>query len=342
VAARVKGRIEKLAVNQTGQMVQQGDELALIYSPDLVVTVRNLLDAKRSGSAELLNAARVRLQRWGIDDAQLNDILTRGSADTELKIRSPISGHVIQKYIREGQYVDEGMPLYEVADLSTVWIVAQVYEDDLALLPAQQDGEVTGVEGSAIEVSAVTRAFPNEEFRGKLTFIYPHIDEQTRTVAVRFELPNPEHKLRPGSTATVRLSIKPQAVPMFASHEGDGRYREMLAEGTLLSLPDNAIIDTGNQKIAYREREPGVYEGVEVKLGPRMVGDDGVSYFPILEGLNEGDLVVAGGSFLVDAETRLNPAAGSIYFGSGGGSSQAANSAAVRPTAPQAATNDSA
>jgi Cu(I)/Ag(I) efflux system membrane fusion protein len=140
-------------------MVDAGDELASIYSPDLLVTVQNLLDAKRSGNAEYVKSARTRLELLGISDDQIDEILKTGQANTHLRIRSPISGHIIQKYVREGQYVQEGMPLYDVADLSTVWIQAQVYEDDLPFLPvgmvhgsgrsrlAERDGHHAGLSG---------------------------------------------------------------------------------------------------------------------------------------------------------------------------------------------------
>ena len=119
-------------------MVAAGDVLASLYSPGLNVTVQNLVDAQRNNSTELLRRARNRLQLLGISDDQIDEILASGKANTHLKIRSPISGHVIKKYIREGQYVDEGMPLYEIVDLSTVWIQAQVYEDDMSFLPLDQ------------------------------------------------------------------------------------------------------------------------------------------------------------------------------------------------------------
>ncbi len=207
VSARAKGRIDQLFVNQTGQMVAEGDVLASLYSPELNVTVQNLVDAKRNNSPELLRSARNRLQLLGISDDQINDILASGKANTHLKIRSPISGHVIKKYIREGQYVDEGMPLYEVADLSTVWIQAQVYEDDMSFLPLDQSHAPGDYAASGVTVTATTRAFPNEPFQGRLAFIYPHVDEATRTVTVRCELPNPGHKLRPGTTATINIHV---------------------------------------------------------------------------------------------------------------------------------------
>src|SRR5207248_3727163 len=139
----------------------------------------------------LVRDSRTRLELLGIDNAQIQQMVETGKANTHLKIHSPISGHVIQKYVREGQYIEEGMPLYDIVDLSTVWIQAQVYEDDIALLPVGQDqAHIHDAEKTA--VVATTRAFPNEEFRGKLKFIYPHVDQATRTLSVRFEVENPE------------------------------------------------------------------------------------------------------------------------------------------------------
>src|SRR4029453_18866742 len=177
------------------------DVLASIYSPDLVVTAQNLVQASKANNPDLVRDARKRLELLGIDQPQIDEIVRTGQAPTHLKIRSPIGGHVIQKYVREGQYVQEGMALYDVADLATVWIQAQVYEDDIALLPlAQEHAHQTG--DPKLTVVATTRAFPNEEFHGSLSFIYPHVDQASRTLTVRFEIDNPEHKLRPGRTAT--------------------------------------------------------------------------------------------------------------------------------------------
>ena len=323
--------------NETGQMVNAGNELALLYSPDLSVTVQNLLDAKRSKNEELLRGARTRLELLGIDDDQINEILSSGKATTQLKIRSPISGHVIQKYVREGQYVEVGTPLYEVADITTVWIQAQIYEDDMAFLPVGDSADSSHqMEANELDVTATTRAFPNEVFRGKLAFIYPHVDQDSRTVTVRFEVDNPEHKLRPGSTANITLKVLPANLPMLAAGNTDERRQEMLAEGRVLAVPESAVIDTGSQTIVYRESSPGVYDGVEVKLGARMTGAQREIMFPVLAGLQQGDLVVTSGSFLVDAETRLNPAAGSIYFGGSGGThTTSAKTQTVRPSTPQ-------
>ena len=364
VAARVKGRLDTLMVNETGQMVHAGQVLASLYSPDLVVTIQNLLDAQRGQNANLVRGARERLRLWGISDDQIEEILRTGKANTHLNIRSPIDGHVIKKYVKEGQYVDEGTPLYDVVDLSTVWIEAQIYEDDMAFLPADITAhDHGGMPKESYAVTATTQANPNETFTGKLAFVYPHVDQETRTLTVRFELANPGHKLRPGSTATVKLKVAPRDLDMLgkalaangARHAAlDGVLpganrgavsaaalvqgavdRVLLLRGRVLAVPESAIIDTGSLKLVYRKYAEDQFEGVAVALGPRMIGPDHVSYFPVLRGLALGDRIVTAGSFLVDAETRLNPAAGSIYFGGTSGAADTGMSpSSVRPSTP--------
>jgi membrane fusion protein, copper/silver efflux system len=183
-------------------------------------------------------------------------------------------------------------------------------------------------------VTATTRAFPGEEFHGRLRFIYPHVDQSTRTLTVRFEVDNPGHKLRPGSTATVRLMISPEQLTTLDTSRLTGEQQSELSQGRLLAVPESAVIDTGDQKIVYRQTEPGVFEGVKIDVGPKMTGTDGVAYLPLLGGLSAGDQIVTSGSFLVDAETRLNPAAGSIYFGGSSGSS-GSKSTTIRATTPE-------
>lgn len=335
VSARVDGRIDELLVNETGRMVNAGDELARIYSPDLLTSLESLVAAKKSDNRQLLDASRRRLELLGISGDQIDESLARGTASTHLIIRSPISGHVIKKYVREGQYVEVGTPLYDVADLSTVWIQAQVYEDDLAFLPVKL-GKV-GIPDEPLSVTATTRAIPDQTFCGTLSFVYPHADRATRTVTVRFDVDNPDYQLRPGTTASVTLNVLPQQLKILSDMPAENETRhDMLQQGRMLAVPESTVIDTGNQKIVYRQTAPGVFEGVLVQLGPRMSGPDGVAFFPVLRGLEQGDLVVAGGSFLVDAETRLNPAAGSIYFGGSGGSKSGMTSVTtVRPTTPE-------
>jgi RND family efflux transporter MFP subunit len=335
VTARTKGRLDQLFVNETGAMVESGDLLASLYSPELNVTMQNLLDAKRANDAQLLQSARTRLRLLGVDDQQTDAVLAAGQANTHVKIHSPISGHVIKKYVQEGQYVDEGTPLYDVADLSTVWIQAQVYEDDMAFLPVEQAHKQSGPNAEYFHVTAITRSFPNEPFPGRLAFIYPHVDQDTRTVTVRCEVDNPGHKLRPGGTATVHIDVPAKNVHAIAAAAANPAEMNKLSSGMVLSVPETAVIDTGSQTIVYRETSPGVFEGVLVTLGPKMFDANQVAFFPVLKGVSPGEKIVTAGSFLVDAETRLNPAAGSIYFGgSGGGSKSGSTVRAVRPTTP--------
>ncbi|MBC7819942.1 MAG: efflux RND transporter periplasmic adaptor subunit [Planctomycetaceae bacterium] len=353
VSARVKGRIDSLISAETGKLVAAEDELAAIYSPELNVTVQTLVDAQKRNNADLVKSSQQRLRLLGISDDQIDQILKTGEANTHLRIRSPISGHIVKKYVREGQYVDEGMPLYDIVDLSTVWIQAQVYEHDFRFLPAEQHGDVSA---ERLPVMAITQAFPDEPFHGFLSFIYPHVDQETRTVTVRFEIPNPGHKLRPGTTAEVLIDVPPSRVPAIAQAAarneetsevsgtalaaGDSlrnaaeEKSTRLERGEVLAVPEGSIIDTGRQKIVYRQVLPGEFEGVLVQLGPRMAGPNDVTFFPVLSGLEAGELIVTSGSFLVDAETRLNPAAGSIYIGGSSGGGVSSPSKTMRPSTP--------
>jgi multidrug efflux pump subunit AcrA (membrane-fusion protein) len=438
VAARVKARIDKLYINETGQFVRADEELASLYSPDLIVTVQNLIDANRGRNGALEESTRDRLRLWGINDKQMDmviavqnlidglrkkdkalhdlahqqmaklddgqafgkalhnlleahrtnnaelmkearpqlvklgmhedqieDILETGKAIRHLIIRSPIKGHVLKKYVKEGQYVDEGSPLYDVVDLTTVWIQAQVYEDDMAFLPTMHHALKNPKSSPrSLQVIATTRGLPNESFEGWLSFVYPHVDQDSRTVVARFELDNPDHKLRPGTSATVRFKVPPSKLASIPNGinerwkyesaadglrfafspdgSGAGFYplvraatdQALMHNGYVLAVPETSVIDTGNQKIVYREIFAGDYEGVSIEIGPRLVDAKGVTFYPVLHGLEAGDVIVTSGSFLVDAETRLNPAAGSIYFGGSGGSKSGTGIISAKPSMP--------
>jgi RND family efflux transporter MFP subunit len=328
VAARVKGRLDTLHVNQTGQMVHAGDPLAELYSPDLVVTVQNLLNARQSANTVGENLARDRLKLWGIDDAQVEEIAKAGKPVTHLTIRSPIDGHVLKKYVREGQYVEEGGALFDVADLATVWVQAQLYEDDIAFLPAGGHDPTTGKPDFDLKATAATRAFPGRPFSGTLSFLFPHVDAETRTLTVRFDLPNKGHELRPGMSATVTLKLDSDLLAKTPAGAG-----LQTRDGKILAVPEGSVIDTGARKVVYRQTLPDTFDGVAVELGPKLTAPDGAIYYPVLSGIAEGDRVVTAGSFLIDAETRLNPALGSTYIG--GSSGGKSGPAVVRPTTPE-------
>lgn len=321
VTARVKGRLDRLFVNVTGQNVQPGDELARIYSPELVTTVQNLLDARDSSNSAMLRLARDRLRLWGIDDEQLRQMEQTGRPITHLTLRSPVEGYVRKRYQVEGDYVDESAPILDLADLSTVWVEGQVYEQDMGWLRVGQP------------VRATAEGVPGREFAGKLTFLYPHLDQASRTLRVRFDVPNPDHhrrpeaSLRPGMFATVRIDI-PATVLGRPFPARDGR---------VLAVPEDAVVYTGSQRVVFRQDGETVFDAVQVELGPLCVGPGSDTFYPVVKGLSEGDRVVSVGSYLLDAETRVSAAAGSIYYGGGGGSSKsaAAGLTEVRPTTPE-------
>ena len=334
VSARVAGRLDEVFANETGRMVKAGDPLAQLYSPELLVTMQNLLEANRTNRKDLADSSRTRLRLLGIEEDQINAAVKSGKASTDLTIRSPISGHIIRKHVIEGQYVQEGSALFDLADLSTVWIQAQVYEDDLPFLPVTHTQNSAGTAVEGVTVTAATRAAPNEPFEGKLTFIYPHVDQTTRTATVRFEVENREHRLRPGATADITLRISADRVPgLLSSTESSSSMPS--GRHDVLAIPESSIIDTGHQKVVYREASPGVFEGIEVTVGSRMENEEGATFYPVLAGLSESDRVVTNGSFLVDAETRLNPAAGSIYLGGSGASDDTSRAKTVRPSTPE-------
>ncbi|MGE3804282.1 MAG: efflux RND transporter periplasmic adaptor subunit [Gemmataceae bacterium] len=347
ITARVTGksRIDKMHVDITGQTIHENDPLVELYSPDLVVTVENLLDAQRANNPDLLRMARERLKLWGIGDDEVAAILKSGKPITHVTLRAPVRNgahwHVLRKYQVEGDYVEEGARLYDLADLSMVWIEAQVYEDELSFLK------------EGMEVQATTTAYPELVFRGKVSFIHPHLDAASRTLKVRFNMENPKHELRPGMYANVELSVPLSregtltrvlnedwrnltAVDVLRRWQDPGLLgvepltraaldRLLLQRDLVLAIPERAVIDTGRNKFVYRQAGPDVYEGVEVELGPRCGG-----FHPVLRGLDPGDVVAGHGSFLIDAETRLSAGAASTYFGASGGPQDQAGAAAAQ------------
>lgn len=322
IATRQKGRIVKLFVNTTGQMVEKGEKLAVVdvrYSPELMVTLEDLRRARKQADRASEDMARQRLRVYDVDEAQIKEFLNTGKVNTEMTIVSPLHGHIIKKYQREGNFVEDGTPLYDVADLTTVWIEAQVYENDLAFL--------TDAVEKKLPVVATAKGFPNREFKGTIVFVHPHLDAATRTLMVRFNVDNPRHELAPGIWATVRLQVPiTQAVQLPA--EATAQEKEKYKEGQVLAVPERSVIDTGAHKFVYREAEPDVFEGIEVELGPRCEG-----FYPVVHGLKAGEKVVTTGSFLIDAETRLTAGAGSTYYGSTGGPhSEHSATTAARPS----------
>jgi multidrug efflux pump subunit AcrA (membrane-fusion protein) len=243
ITARVKGRLDKLMVNFTGQKVKQGDPLALIYSPDLLVAQEELLAASKAQAEQkspgpagdmnqsLVESAKKKLLLWGLSQQQVEDIIKRGKADTHVTISSPIAGIVTERKALQGKYVMEGEELYTVADLSSVWLQANVFESD-----------IEGIQpGTAVEVTGT--AYPNEVFAGRITFVAYSVEASTRTIAARVEVANPDEKLKPGMyvAAVIRL-------PM-------GKVTEVSETGPSASQPASApashTVPTGGLAKAY-------------------------------------------------------------------------------------------
>jgi Cu(I)/Ag(I) efflux system membrane fusion protein len=362
IAAWQKGRIAKQWVNYTGQDVNEKERLAVLdvrFSPELTATLDDLVRARRKGEKEQEKSARKRLRVWNLDDQQIDELTSGDEVHNQLTIYSPIKGHVTKKFQKEGSFVEEGAPLYDVADLTTVWVEAQVYESDQGLVRKGQRVKASTLGGQG-----------DDPIEGRVSFVYPHLDEGSRTLTVRFEFTHNEkqdhgHTLRPGSFATVKIEVSPSeflsgalvqefveasavesvARALVSSDEALRpanvvrwwrlfERQEALRQSLVLAVPDSAVIDTGDRKIVYRETSPGLFYGVSVRLGPRMTERGRTdAYYPVLRGLNAGDKIVTNGSFLVDAETRLNPSAGSIYYG-GAGSKGGSSATPVRPSTP--------
>jgi membrane fusion protein, copper/silver efflux system len=285
VAPKFEGWIQRLHVNATGQAVKRGQPLLEVYSPELVTAQQEYLIARQGqqalqqGSAQALGTAEhltenalQRLHYWDIGPAQLQRLQTLEKPLDTLPLLSPVNGVVLEKPAVEGMRFMPGELLFRIADLSTVWLLADVFEQDIA-----------GVHlGQVVQVRI--NAYPDRLFNGKVGFIYPTLATETRTVKVRVELPNGEGLLKPGLYGSVTLATQ---------EERDAR----------LAVPDSAVIDSGTRQIVLLKRGDGQFEPRAVKLGLQADG-----YRQVLEGLEAGDEVVTRANFLIDAESNLKSA----------------------------------
>ena len=288
ISLKVDGWVDRLYVNVTGQAVEADTPLLGIYSPMLVTTQEELLLAKRlqsqvaSGSedartsaADLLVSSRRRLAYWDIAGSDIAHIENTEQVQRTLTLRSPVSGFVVEKNVLQGQRVMAGDALYKIADLSSVWVEGNVFEQDL---PSVRLGQA---------VTADLEALPGQAFHGRVAYVYPTLDADTRTARVRVELPNPGLRLKPGMYATLRLT-------------GVGRVGA-------LSVPRTAVLSTGERNLVFVKRRDGMLEPRLVTLG--MASDARIE---ILRGLAAGDTVAASATFLIDAESNLGTALGGM------------------------------
>jgi RND family efflux transporter MFP subunit len=279
VTTKYKGWMEKLYVDATGALVNPGDPLFDIYSPELYSAQTEYLAAlggeSGSPSAEdraLLDSARTKLKFYDISDAQIAELEKTRTARKTLTISAPIAGFVVEKNIVEGQMVDAGMKLYRLADIGVVWVYAQIYEQDL---PAVRLGQ---------EATMTLSYLPDRKFRGRVTYIYPTVDEKTRTARVRMEFHNPGYFLKPGMFATVELVSD-------------------LAPSVLL-VPDSAVLRSGEKNTVFVALPGGKFEARTVTLGQPGQND----MDQVLGGLSEGERIVTSGQFMLDSESQLREA----------------------------------
>jgi RND family efflux transporter MFP subunit len=278
VTTKFRGWIETLYADATGKQVHRGEPLFEIYSPELYsAQVEFLLALEQAarvtpGSDSLKASALTKLRFFDVSDEQIAELEKTKQARKALRVNAPRDGVVVEKMVVQGQMVDAGLRLYRLADLSLVWVLSQVYEQDLAFLKLGQE--------------AVMRLsyLPDREFRGRVTYIYPTLDEKTRTAKVRMEFHNPGFFLKPGMFATVEL-------------------RAELESSTLL-VPDMAVLRSGEKNTVFVALDGGKFEPRTVTLGPRAENN----LYQVLSGLNEGEHVVTSGQFMLDSESQLREA----------------------------------
>jgi len=283
IAPKFEGWVERLYVNASGQTIEQGQPLFDVYSPELVSAQREYALAKQGEAAlqnadadvknsmkQLAEAGLTRMKNWGMTEAQMRQ-LASGESKRNLTFHSPVSGIVLEKKATQGMRFMAGEMLYRIADLSSVWVLAEVAEQDIQFI------KLDGLAQINIE------AYPDRYFEGKVTFIYPTMNAATRTVQVRVELDNHRGLLKPAMFAQVEL-------PSGSS-------------GKVLTVPTSAVIDSGTRQIVLVQLAQGRFDPRSVKLGNRSD-----SYVEVLEGVAEGEQVVTSANFLIDAESNLKAA----------------------------------
>jgi membrane fusion protein, copper/silver efflux system len=290
VAPKYAGFVERLYVDFTGQAVRRGQPLLDIYSPELVAAQEELLSALRmeqqltergaaaaviDRTAGLVDAARRRLQLWDVSADQVRQIERLGQVRRTLTLHASFGGFVTEKMVQAGQAVEMGMPLYRLADLGTVWIEADIYEQDLRMV------KVGGV------VLVQIDAYPGETFTGRASYVYPDVRPDTRTGRIRVELANPGTRLKPGMYATVLIEAPVMERAVF--------------------VPRDAVMHSGTHAMVFVEESAGVFKVREVRVG----SDDG-GRTQILSGLLPGERVVNRANFLLDSESRLKDAMGAM------------------------------
>ena len=288
VQVRYSGYIQKVFVDATYQYVKEGQPLFTIYSPDIAATEREYLVAKQNqqqvaqsdvpgvtaAAASLLGAAAERLKQWGVSQQEIARLESSGQVQQEMEVNSPVSGYVTERNALPSVAVQPDTRLYTIADLSTVWVQAQAFQQDLGRIKPGDSAKLT------------VDSFPDRVFTGRVDFIYPQVDMDTRTAKVRLVFPNPNLELKPGMFVNVALNVQ---------------------MGRQLVIPATGVLQSGSREIAFVSRSDGYIEPREIQLGPRA-GDE----FVVLKGLKAGEQIVTSANFLIDSESQLQAALGSF------------------------------
>ena len=288
IHVKIAGWVEQVNVDFIGKLVQKGQPLFSLYSPDLVATQQEYLIARRAekdlgsspfaevsqGSESLLRAARERLRLWDISDEQIKTLDDTGQVSRTMTMYSPLDGFVMKREVYERTYVTPETELYEIADFSTVWVNAEIYEYEVPYVKVNQT--------AIMQLSY----FPGKSYVGKVVYIYPTVDPMTRTVKVRLEFSNPGFGLKPDMFAEVELKID---------------------YGTQIVVPQEAVLDSGAEQIVFVAHADGYFEPRKLQIGARL-GDRII----VLSGLKLGETIVTSGNFLIDSESRLKNAMGGM------------------------------
>ncbi len=288
VQVRYSGYIQKVFADATYQYLRKGQPLFTIYSPDLVATEREFLVAKRNqqrvsqstvpgvteGAASLLEAATERLKQWGVTQREIARLESTGDVQQELQVDSPVSGYITERNALPNLTIQPETRLYSVADLSTVWVLAEVFQNDLGRIKVGDHASLT------------VDSYPGRVFEGRVNFIYPQVEMMTRTARARLIFSNPGLKLTPGMFVNVALKV-----PM----------------GKQLVIPRSGVLQSGTRQVVFVSRGDGYIEPREVQLGSRAGGD-----FVVLKGLKAGEEIVTSANFLIDSESQLQAALGSF------------------------------
>jgi Cu(I)/Ag(I) efflux system membrane fusion protein len=288
VSPKIGGWIDELYVDYTGKMVRKGQPLLSIYSPDLVAAQEEVLLALKAkkilgaspiaevaeGGDRLLQGARRRLLLWDITPKQLETLEQTGEIKKSMVLYSPADGFVLEKMAYKGMALMPGTTLYKIGDLSSIWVIGDIYEYELPFVKIGDKAQIA------------LAYFPGETFEGTATYIYPLLDPKTRTAKVRFDLPNPEFKLKPEMWANVELKI---------------------ALGRKLVIPEDAVMDSGTMQMVFVDRGQGYFESRHIRVGSKVQG-----YYEVLSGLKEGEKVVTSANFLIDSESRLSGGMGGM------------------------------